>query len=471
MLTTQSKYRGTGLQWLESLPASWKILRTKQVFHLRSEKAPQNNNMELLSVYSKIGVKPRKDLEQRGNKASTTDGYWIVRRGDIICNKLLAWMGAIGVSHYEGVTSPAYDVLQPIQLCNADYYHYIFRTPIYLQQFKIRSRGIMDMRLRLYFDQLGQIPIPVPPVDKQNTIVAFLNWKSAQINKFISNKRRLIGLLKEQKQNIINQAIKRGINSDIKVKSSGVKWIGDIPEHWNVKRLRTLALIKSSGVDKKSHENEESVLLCNYVDVYKNHEITSAIEFMKATATLDEIKNFELKAGDILITKDSESWNDIAVPAYVPASLAGVVCAYHLAVVRTTSREINPEFLFYSFHTESIANQFRISANGVTRFGLSLGAIKDAYFIIPPIIEQINIVNHIKAESEKIEFTISRAKREIELIQEYRTRLISDITTGQIDVCNIVVPEITEYDLHEIDVDMNELGEEVEIEENIDEAD
>jgi type I restriction enzyme S subunit len=156
------------------------------MFRLIIEKAPDNNQLELLSVYTHIGVRPRKSLEQRGNKASTTDGYWVVRKGDIISNKLLAWMGAIGVSHYEGVTSPAYDILRPIKSCNTDYYHFLFRTKKYLQQFKIRSRGIMEMRLRLYFDQFGQIPIPVPPRSEQDKIVAFLRAQDAQIARFVA---------------------------------------------------------------------------------------------------------------------------------------------------------------------------------------------------------------------------------------------------------------------------------------------
>jgi type I restriction enzyme, S subunit len=232
------EYKDSGVPWLGKIPVRWELMRTKQVFRLRIEKAPSNNQMELLSIYTHIGVKPRRVLEERGNKASTTDGYWIVKKGDIISNKLLAWMGAVGVSHYEGVTSPAYDILRPVQKCNTDYYHYLFRTTTYLQQFKIRSRGIMDMRLRLYFDQFGQIPVPCPTRAIQDSIVRFLDWKSAQINKFIRNKRRLIELLKEQKQNIINQAVTRGIDSDVKLKPSGVEWIGDIPEHWEVRRLR-----------------------------------------------------------------------------------------------------------------------------------------------------------------------------------------------------------------------------------------
>ena len=471
MLGPFSNYRQTELNWLKRLPDSWDILRTKQVFRLRIEKAPENNQMELLSIYTHIGVKPRKELEQRGNKASTTDGYWIVKKGDIISNKLLAWMGAVGVSHYEGVTSPAYDILRPIRQCNTDYYHYLFRTPKYLQQFKIRSRGIMDMRLRLYFDQLGQIPVPVPPTDEQDSIVLFLNWKTAQINKFIRNKRRFIELLKEQKQNVINQAVTRGLDLNVKLKPSGVEWIGDIPEHWEARRLRTLAAVRASGVDKNTNEDEVPVLLCNYVDVYKNDRITAAIDFMKATATPEEIRAFELKAGDVIITKDSESWDDIAIPTFVPEALPGVVCAYHLALIRPFSGEIEGEFLFRAFSSDPVADQFRIAATGVTRFGLAQGAIKGAFFPLPSLEEQRAIIAHINEKCAEISQAISRAEREIELMREYRTRLISDVVTGQVDVRGIEVPEVAEEELLALEEDTADADDVIDDEGEMDETD
>lgn len=471
MLGPFSNYRQTELNWLKRLPDSWDILRTKQVFRLRIEKAPENNQMELLSIYTHIGVKPRKELEQRGNKASTTDGYWIVKKGDIISNKLLAWMGAVGVSHYEGVTSPAYDILRPIRQCNTDYYHYLFRTPKYLQQFKIRSRGIMDMRLRLYFDQLGQIPVPVPPTDEQDSIVLFLNWKTAQINKFIRNKRRFIELLKEQKQNVINQAVTRGLDPNVKLKPSGVEWIGDIPEHWEARRLRTLAAVRASGVDKNTNEDEVPVMLCNYVDVYKNDRITAAIDFMKATATPEEIRAFELKAGDVIITKDSESWDDIAIPTFVPEALPGIVCAYHLALIRPFSGEIEGEFLFRAFSSDPVADQFRIAATGVTRFGLAQGAIKGAFFPLPPLEEQRAIIAHINEKCAEISQAISRAEREIELMREYRTRLISDVVTGQVDVRGIEVPEVAEDELLALEEDTAESDDVIDEEGDMDETD
>lgn len=206
----------------------------------------------------------------------------------------------------------------------------LFRTNAYKNEVDAYSRGIVKDRNRLYWQDFKRMPSLVPPFDEQRQIVKVLDVISYRTRKFLRNKRRLIGLLKEQKQNIINRAVTKGLDPNVTLKPSGVEWLGDVPEHWEVRRLRTLAEVRVSGVDKKSDEGQVPILLCNYVDVYKNDRITEAIDFMKATATLEEINAFRLKAGDVIITKDSENWEDITVPAFLPETLDGVICAYHL---------------------------------------------------------------------------------------------------------------------------------------------
>lgn len=195
--------KDSGIEWLGEIPAHWEVRRVKTLFRLRLEKSGKDHGKELLSIYTHIGVRPRKDLEEKGNKASTTDDYWIVQKGDIICNKLLAWMGAIGVSHFDGVTSPAYDILMPIAELLPDYYHHLFRTKHCLQEFKQRSRGIMNMRLRLYFDQFGQIRVPYPPLKDQQAIVEYYEQATVDINTTISRANREIELLNEYRTRLI----------------------------------------------------------------------------------------------------------------------------------------------------------------------------------------------------------------------------------------------------------------------------
>ena len=201
------EYEDSGVEWLGQVPAHWEVRRVKTLFRLRIDKSGIGHGKELLSIYTHIGVRPRKDLEEKGNKASTTDHYWIVKKGDIICNKLLAWMGAIGVSHFDGVTSPAYDILTPVVELSPDYYHDLFRTNRCLQEFKQRSRGIMDMRLRLYFDQFGQLLVPFPPSEEQCAIVEYCDRVRSSIDRAASAARREIKLLEEFRTRLIADVV------------------------------------------------------------------------------------------------------------------------------------------------------------------------------------------------------------------------------------------------------------------------
>ena len=206
-LNPDAPMKASGIEWLGEIPAHWGVKKTKYLFSLSTEKAPKNNTYELLSLYTDIGVKPRKDLEQRGNKATTTDDYFIVKKGDIVVNKLLAWMGAIGVSEYEGVTSPAYDILRAIKPLNSKFYHYLFRGGLYLTEFKRHSRGIMDMRLRLYFDEFGQILLIYPNPDEQDKIVNYLDQQTAKIDALVAVTQQQIDRLRAYRTSLISDAV------------------------------------------------------------------------------------------------------------------------------------------------------------------------------------------------------------------------------------------------------------------------
>ncbi len=206
-LNPSVKMQATGLDWISEIPAHWKILPVKRIFKLITEAAPENNNEELLSLFTGIGVKPRREMEERGNKASSTDGYWIVKKGDIVVNKLLAWMGAIGVSNYDGVTSPAYDILRKHIDLNSNYFDYLFRSGLCLTEFKKYSRGIMEMRLRLYFEELGQLKMPFPPLDEQNRICEYLDSSLSKYDKLVEKSKVSIKLLEERYASLISAAV------------------------------------------------------------------------------------------------------------------------------------------------------------------------------------------------------------------------------------------------------------------------
>ena len=216
-------------------------------------------------------------------------------------------------------------------------------------------------------------------------------------------------------------------------KPSGLNWLGDVPAHWEVRRLRTVAEMRVSNVDKHVKDGELPVRLCNYVDVYKSDRITEGIAFMRATATPAEIERFRLEAGDVLITKDSETWNDIGVPALIEQTADDLVCGYHLALLRPSRRSIDGVFLLRALQSPTIGYQFHISANGVTRYGLTHEAIKSVLVPLPPLTEQRAIVCYLDHVDRRIQGYIEAKEELIALLQEVRQATIQRAVTRGLD--------------------------------------
>ncbi len=206
-------------------------------------------------------------------------------------------------------------------------------------------------------------------------------------------------------------------------------WIDGLPNHWDKRKLKFVARVKLSNIDKKTHDGEVSVRLCNYVDVYYNDRITSKIPFMLATASEAQINALAIDEGDVLITKDSEAADDIAVSALVSENLPGVVCGYHLAHIRARKELLNGSFLNRAFGAVGIKEQFIVAANGVTRYGLGDPNIKDALFPLPPLTEQQTIAHYLDHKTALIDKYITNKKKQIELLEKLRSSIISEAVT------------------------------------------
>ena len=215
---------------------------------------------------------------------------------------------------------------------------------------------------------------------------------------------------------------------------SGVKSFDRLPTHWEVRRLRNVADLRVSSVDKHKREDEEHVRICNYVDVYNNDRITATMNFMHATATPDEIEQYRLKHDDVLITKDSETWDDIGVPALVTDPAPDLISGYHLALLRPRSERAIGGYLFRALESKGISRQFHVRARGVTRFGLTHVGIKSVWLPVPSLSEQAGIVRFLDRIDRRIRRHI-RARQEVaSLLEEQKQALIHQAVTGQIDV-------------------------------------
>lgn len=212
-------------------------------------------------------------------------------------------------------------------------------------------------------------------------------------------------------------------------KRSGVEWLSDVPEHWEVKRLKNSATCWVSNVDKVPSDEELPVRLCNYTDVYYNDHITPDLGLMETTATADEIRRFGLQEGDVVITKDSEEWSDIAIPALVTKTSPDLVCGYHLAIVRPCQNAISGNYLLRSFQACALNQQFQVAASGVTRYGLPKAAIGDAWIPLPSPPEQQAIADFLDQETGRINSLVGMKKELIERLKEKRIALISRTVT------------------------------------------
>ena len=457
------KYKDSGLPWLDSVPAHWDVTRCKYLFQEVDERSETGEETHL-SMSQKHGLIPSKELDGRHLHSETYAGGKLCQTNDLVLNRLKAHLGVFAHARQPGVVSPDYTVLRPKHGDDVTYFEMLFKTPACVAELRCSTKGIVEGFWRLYTDDFYRIPVPVPPSGERAQLLRFMAALDARVRRFIRNRRRLIEVLNEQKQAIIDRAITRGLDPEAPLKPSGVEWLGEIPNHWEVRRLRNVAEMRVSNVDKHMKEGETAVRLCNYTDVYKNPVITAAMPFMQATATAEEVEAFRLCVGDVIITKDSEDWQDIGVPALVAEAADDLICGYHLAILRPKASATSGRFLAYALQSVSATTQFGLAANGVTRYGLSHGAIKAISIAVPPPDEQTPICEHIDAATASLNAAIRRAQREIELIREYRTRLIADVVTGKVDVRGLAptepLPEETDAGVDGKESDVSDVSDE-----------
>lgn len=431
------EYRPTDLNWLERVPAHWDIQRNGRLFRQRNETG--HPHLPILEVSLRTGVRVRNLGDTRRKQVMSDPAkYKRAHRGDVAYNMMRMWQGAVGVAPVDGLVSPAYMVAGPQDSADPRYFSYLFRTGPYKAQSNAFSRGIVQDRNRLYWDDFKAMPSCVPPRDEQRQISQFLDAHGHTVERFIRNRHMLIFHLRQEHQALTTSLVLGGADPS----TTNTDWSDRLPSGWTSRRLRSVATVLLSNVDKVVSSDEQPVRLCNYVDVYRNTEITSDLTFTAGSATSSEIATFALRAGDVAITKDSESWEDIGVPAYVSADLSDVVYGYHLAIIRSRTDVLDGAYLASALRTTPILHQFRVAATGVTRFGLSHDAIKSVLIPLPPLDEQRAIVQQIGQHAVSIANAIGRAEREIELALEFRDRLIEDVVLGRTDVRAISVPDI-----------------------------
>lgn len=402
----------TGTEWMPIVPEHWQMIRVKNLFN-EIDKRSVTGKEDLLSVSQYTGVTHRKDSFDEGKEitnAKTLKGYKIVDQGDLVVNIMLAWNGCLGISSYNGITSPAYCVyrVKNEQELNSEYYGFLFSTSLYKGEFRKRSTGIIESRLRLYSDAFFRIFCFVPPKKEQDKIVNFLNSESTKITHFIQTKQRFIELLKEQRQSIIDDILN--------LKQEGWSWL----------RLKNVATVNDETIGEETDDN----FILKYIDignVNSNGQIESLQEmlFKNAPSRARRV----VRSGDVIISTVRTYLKAITL---ISSDDKNLIASTGFAVLRAKSN-ITSEFLNNVLHTSYFINSVTSNSYGVSYPAITATSLARLKISIPDNLEeQKRIVDHIKTETKCLDIAIGKAEREIELIKEYREAMIAEAVTGKI---------------------------------------
>ena len=343
------------------------------------------------------------------------------------------------------------------------YFHELLRLPVYKGRIKVASTGVVESRLRLYSDHFGCIEAILPPIEEQAAIVRFLDHVTHRLDKAIRAKRKTIALLNEQKQAIIHRAVTRGLDPDVPIKDSGILWLGDIPQHWEVLPLKRCSIVISKGTTPSTEGRE--ILEEGPIRFIKAESISGGIIIDKPRAFIDQethnaLRRSQLREHDVLFVIAGATLGKIAIvrESHLPANTNQAV-----AFIRP-NRRVTSEFLAIWLLSSRIKEQIWLNAVQSAQPNLSMGSLGDFSVPLPSIAEQTIVVERLNAELRLPNAAIQRIEREIELLREYRTRLIADVVTGKLDVREAAarLPEVESAPADEsVLAEMEESGEEM----------
>ena len=397
-------YKPSGVKWLGEIPSHWRLVKSKYLWK-ESFATSENGNEELLSVSQYDGITPAKG----DSRSESLKGYKIVSENDLVINIMLAWMGGLGVSNYNGIVSPAYCIYKLNDDSNPKFLHYLYKTPLYLAEFARHSTGVIPSRWRMYTDDFGQVLSLIPPREEQNAIVSYLDERTAKIDAAIAQQQKMIDLLNERKQIIINRAVTKGLNPNAKMKDSGVEWIGEVPEHWEVMRMRYLCSITTGNKDT-----------INRVD-------DGLYPFYVRSPKVERINTYSYDGEAVLMAGDGVGAGKVF--HYVNGKFD-----YHQRVYNFYNiKKIKAKLLYYYMksHFRYVIEQ--LSAKS-TVDSVRLNMIQDFLVVIPPMQEQLDLIEYLDSQMKNLDDSISMFENQISLLQERKQIIINEVVTGRVKV-------------------------------------
>lgn len=415
-----TSFKKTGIEWIPEVPEHWEIRRLSGLFEERNETVSENDYMPL-SVTMK-GIVPQ--LETAA-KTMHIDNRKLVCVGDFAINSRSDRRGSGGISNFEGSVSIVNTVLKSSKFYISEFTHYLLTNKLFQDEYYSKGKGIVDDMWSTKYSDLKTIYLPVPTKEEQDQIVQYIKSQEEKINWFIEKKQRFIELLKEQRQSVINEAITKGVSKDIELKDSGVDWLGELPKTWEIRKLKWVSKSIQTGSTPKS-ENSDIHFEGGEINWFtpgdiKDLFITNSNRKITQKAIDDNVVTL-FPAKSVLVIGIGGTLGKVSMIEVDGGSNQQINSV-------TFNDEVLPEFgLYYLSAFEAILKSI---SNAATLAILTQSDLKDMLFILPPIEEQKQIIEHIKTETAIIDITISKAEREIELIREYKESMIAEAVLGR----------------------------------------
>mgnify|MGYP006428202843 CR=1 FL=1 len=444
-LKKYSNYKDSGVVSLGDIPNHWQILPLFTITELKSVTNQTEN--DLLSIYLDLGVVRFSDVKEKRTNATSKDlsKYQLVEPGDFVLNNQQAWRGSVGVSKYKGIISPAYIVLSLSEKLNTSFANYFFRDRSMVTQYLINSKGVGSIQRNLYYPHLRRANISLPPLQEQKAIAEFLDGKTQKIDEAIAIKKQQIALLQERQQILIQNAVTGKIvwsdkkqkmiplaQSGVDNKNSGVSWIGEIPEHWEVtavKHVLEMPITDGPHITPK--------LLDNGIPFISAEAIKNGIiDFDKKTGYISYedyqlfCSKYQPKLNDIYMVKSGATTGNIAM---VNTGIEFNIWS-PLAVFRSNQKKISPKHLYNYLSSPTFSRGIQLSWSFGTQQNIGMRVLSNLPISTPPLSEQKEISNYIENASQKTTTAISYKQQEIEKLREYKSSLINSCVTGKIKV-------------------------------------
>ena len=407
----------SGIDWIGEIPDDWKTRQIRYLFSLRDERNYKPlSEVNLISVYTDKGVLQHSDIEQTtGNKAQNADGYKHVYKNDLVVNIILCWMGALGISDFDGVTSPAYDVYAPKDLNTIlpKYYHYLFRTPQFNGKCYTEGRGIMQMRWRTYSSEFKSIKVPLPPKATQQRIAEYLDSKCAQIDSIIEESKKSIEEYKAWKQSVIFEAVTGKLKNE------------KFSDKWELIKIKYVAEYNK----KTLPENTKDEFNFNYIDI-------GSVKFGEGITNFQNMifKDAPSRARRIVKKDDviiSSVRTYLRAIARIEESEIPQIASTGFVVFSSKPQKILPRFLFYAISSESFVGKVEANSVGISYPAINASQIANFKIPLPSLSEQESIAKMLDSKCTQIDSLITEKESLIADLTEYKKSLIFEVVTGK----------------------------------------